>query len=113
MEEVVGYLFNLEVTFTEPKVGLVTDGSGDAVDVAGLGISAKGLEKKSDAALTYSAPDEQGAVSKKSSKPNGAQRDSASGGAPTGGTRGPGRNAKCPCGSGKKYKLCHGKPDGK
>jgi preprotein translocase subunit SecA len=24
-----------------------------------------------------------------------------------------GRNEKCPCGSGKKYKHCHGKPQGK
>ena len=26
------------------------------------------------------------------------------------GTKEPGRNAPCPCGSGKKYKVCHGRP---
>ena len=25
---------------------------------------------------------------------------------------GVGRNAPCPCGSGKKYKMCHGRPGG-
>jgi preprotein translocase subunit SecA len=26
------------------------------------------------------------------------------------GTKEPSRNAPCPCGSGKKYKVCHGRP---
>ena len=104
MEEVVGYLFNLQVTFQQPQVGLVTDGGGAPVDVVSqAGLSAKGLGGTKSTNLTYTAPDEQGHEEKSSSaaRKNGA----------TGGTRGPGRNAKCPCGSGKKYKFCHGRTD--
>ena len=32
--------------------------------------------------------------------------------APATAAKGPGRNAPCPCGSGKKYKKCHGRPGG-
>lgn len=105
MEEVVGYLFNLQVTFAEPQVGLVTDQSGAAVDVvsqaSGTKVSAKGLGGRKSENLTYSAPDETGHEAKSSGPGRGEG----------GGTRGPGRNAKCPCGSGKKYKACHGRPD--
>ena len=72
-EELVGYLFNVEVN--------VEDESG--------GVEAKGLspaiKPKSD--LRYSAAAEDGGV------------------VATGGTS---RNAPCPCGSGRKYKRCHG-----
>ncbi|MDO4784188.1 MAG: preprotein translocase subunit SecA [Propionibacteriaceae bacterium] len=96
MEEVVGYLFNLEVTLAQPKVGLVTDESGKPVDV-GAAVTAKGLGASAPQdRLTYSAPDETGEAQK-----------TASGSAATG-RRGPGRNSRCYCGSGKKYKACHG-----
>lgn len=96
MEEVVGYLFNLEVTMAQPKVGLVTDESGQPVDVGAV-VTAKGLGGSSSPnRLTYSAPDETGEAHK-----------TASGSAQTG-RRGPGRNSRCYCGSGKKYKACHG-----
>ena len=72
-EEVVGFLFNVEVKVEDSKV------------------EAKGVtqEKKTDE-LRYSAPSETGIVE------TGSSNSSVS------------RNAPCPCGSGKKYKRCHG-----
>ncbi|MFT3886612.1 MAG: preprotein translocase subunit SecA [Arachnia sp.] len=123
MEEVVGFLFNLEVTVRqadeEPTVGVMTDENGEAITVASLteGLSAsdddeddddeddddeppaplaKGLERHAAQNLTYSAPDETGEATK-----SGAQQASAK--------QKVSRNAPCPCGSGKKYKLCHGR----
>lgn len=52
-------------------------------------VEAKGVEPKRAENLSYSAPSEPGGVS-----------------APAAG--GTSRNAPCPCGSGKKYKRCHG-----
>ncbi|PIF02833.1 MAG: preprotein translocase subunit SecA [Propionibacterium sp.] len=94
MEEVVGFLFNIDVEADKPKVGLVTDDDGTPVDFVGQ-LSAKGLEAEKPKNLTYSAPDEQGDKTTSNSMKGK-------------GKRGPGRNAKCPCGSGKKYKNCHG-----
>ena len=107
MEEVVGFLFNLEVTVRPPepelKVGLITGEDGAPIQVpaeqatpAPLG---KGLERKAESALSYSAPDESGEVAQRSAT-TGASADKV------------GRNQPCPCGSGKKYKLCHGRPGG-
>ena len=72
-EEMVGFLFNVEVQ--------VEEGSGD--------VEAKGLtpEVQQPAQLRYSAADEDGTP------------------VASGGTS---RNSPCPCGSGKKYKRCHG-----
>ncbi len=53
--------------------------------------------------LSYSAPDERGAAAK--SDPSVA--DPLTGQVTSGG---PSRNAPCPCGSGRKYKRCHGAP---
>ncbi len=143
MEEVVGFLFNLEVKPqpTEPalNVGLVTDADGSAVGVDSLAESlprkqddaapkqpqpaakpkrkpsvqvpaeepqqelppalAKGLERKADRNLSYSAPDESG-------------QETKTGAAPAQTAQKVGRNQPCPCGSGKKYKMCHGRPGG-
>jgi preprotein translocase subunit SecA len=63
-------------------------------------IRARGLAAATRRPMTYSAPDADGSVSQ------------------SGSTGGPvedpyahvGRNAPCPCGSGKKFKLCHGRP---
>ena len=115
MEEVVGFLFNLEVTVRkqpeEPAVAVVTDDEGEAVTVgdltAGLDTGdaeptdehaplARGLERKADTNLTYSAPDESGEATKSGTK-QATSKGKVS------------RNAPCPCGSGKKYKLCHGR----
>ncbi|MEU4776759.1 SEC-C metal-binding domain-containing protein, partial [Micromonospora sp. NPDC023633] len=42
--------------------------------------------------------------------PAGDTRRAAPGQAEAG--NGPSRNAPCPCGSGRKYKRCHGSPNG-
>jgi len=128
MEEVVGYLFNLEVRVEPavPAVGMVTDAGGAAVTADSLlavgpdsaggtdahkvapiaepgltkrpSLKAKGLEKRKAATpLAYSAPDESGAQTKKGAS---ASDDPYAG---------VGRNALCPCGSGKKFKVCHGR----
>ena len=134
MEEVVGFLFNLEVKVQQP-VGLVPDASGRAVPMSAevldeliasgpeadsLGsivadepavapaatqaasqakarpvVKAKGLGERKQTAVSYSAPSESGEAVQ-----SGASNDDP--------YRGVGRNAPCPCGSGKKFKLCHG-----
>jgi len=72
-EEMVGYLFNVEVS------------------VESDGVAAKGLqENKSTQDLKYTAPSDSGETT----------RDT-----------GVSRNSPCPCGSGKKYKRCHGAPN--
>ncbi|MFM8523105.1 MAG: preprotein translocase subunit SecA [Actinomycetota bacterium] len=72
-EEVVGFLFNVEVKVEDSKV------------------EAKGVEEsKPSENLKYSAPSESGTTKRSSSGSSIS------------------RNAPCPCGSGKKYKRCHG-----
>ncbi|MEJ6577800.1 MAG: preprotein translocase subunit SecA [Actinomycetota bacterium] len=72
-EELVGYLFNVEVSVEEESGGVEARGLSPAI--------------KPQNELRYSAADEDGAV------------------LATGGTS---RNAPCPCGSGRKFKRCHG-----
>ena len=77
-EELVGLLFHVEVNVE------ATDENGAPV------IAAPGLETPEQPAvsqLRYSAADEDGSAVQ-------------SGGTP--------KNAPCPCGSGRKYKRCHG-----
>lgn len=75
-EEVVGFLFNVEVKVEDSKV------------------EAKGVEEsKRQENLRYSAPSETGTSEK------------------SGANSGISRNAPCPCGSGKKYKRCHGESE--
>ena len=75
-EEVVGFLFNVEVKVEDSKV------------------EAKGVEEsKRQENLRYSAPSETGTTEK------------------SGANSGISRNAPCPCGSGKKYKRCHGESE--
>lgn len=83
-EESVGYLFNVEVQVEE-----------DA-DTATPEIAAKGLGAAPAAQLLYSAPTETGGVTTKVADAAGESTTN--------------RNAPCPCGSGKKYKRCHGDP---
>jgi len=149
MEEVVGFLFNLDVQVEPaPAVGLVPDAQGRAIemnqaavaeliasgpDPDGPGVEthrlpveapepaspaapaaasaatpvaaparptlkAKGLGQRSTRPVTYSAPSESGTTS--------TTRAGDDDGDPYAGI---GRNAPCPCGSGKKYKMCHGR----
>jgi preprotein translocase subunit SecA len=159
MEEVVGYVFHLDVEVQEaPQVGVVTDSDGQAVQIGsgqiGAGrtdsgsqnghdhgrhlvesgpdpdgpgvavhaveedepeatslleepiaapqIRAKGLagQTGSRTPLSYSAPAEDGSVTTASKTANNADDPYAN----------VGRNAPCPCGSGKKFKMCHGRP---
>jgi preprotein translocase subunit SecA len=156
MEEVVGYIFHLEVEVQEtPAVGVVTDSDGQAVrigasrtqagtrnghdrasrqlvesgpDPDGPGVAvhsvgdeepepaavgeertptrpqvkAKGLAGQSGARapLSYSAPAEDGSVKTAREAASKAANPYAN----------VGRNAPCPCGSGKKFKMCHGRP---
>ena len=122
-EEAVGFLFNLQVTVEEAP----------APEVAGVGaapvkLSGKGLtpQRPRQQPLVYSAPTIDGeagtgaAVMVQDAPALGISR--AGGGSP--GVQaanrrpapgqvigsGPSRNAPCPCGSGKKYKRCHGAP---
>jgi preprotein translocase subunit SecA len=156
MEEVVGYVFHLDVEVQEtPLVGVVADSDGHPItigagrtdagspngqDRAGIHlvesgpdpdgpgvavhpvdddesepaipveeaiaarpqVKAKGLagQTGSRTPLSYSAPAEDGSVQRAGKTPSKADNPYAN----------VGRNAPCPCGSGKKFKMCHGRP---
>jgi preprotein translocase subunit SecA len=115
-EESVGYLFNIEVQVPDGESEAATEpvavdgaaptdqiAAAPAADRPAPQLSAKGLDghARSDN-LQYSAPTLDSAESAKS----GATTATATAG------NEPGRNAPCPCGSGKKYKRCHGAPAG-
>ena len=137
-EEAVGLIFHVDVQVDQPTTpevatapqhvsdmfgGLAgSDGSGDGtqepdfapsdaprVEVAGVGVE----RPRQPAQLHYTAPSESGEV---------VERDVASGARSNGSGASGGvaglsaeqlantpRNASCPCGSGKKFKMCHGK----
>ncbi|RYP88412.1 preprotein translocase subunit SecA [Nocardioides guangzhouensis] len=110
-EESVGFLFNLQVEFeeeTDEEADVVAEA--EAVAAAAeeerreaLRIKAKGLEApKQPQNLSYSGPDEGGDATAQGGTVTTADDPFA----------GVGRNADCPCGSGKKYKKCHGAPGG-
>jgi preprotein translocase subunit SecA len=95
-EESVGYVFNLEVQVEDEAV------ADDAGGEHHHEVVAKGLEApKRPTQVQYSAPTLDGDTS---GGPQAATKNSDSeyGDVP--------RNAPCPCGSGKKYKRCHGDP---
>jgi len=125
-EESVGYLFNIEVEVEEqpppaPAVGAkpvavaatatdtakAEESAEEAAEAEGEPaeaqetptIRAKGLEKPKPKKLDYSAPtvDGEGGVEVRSEE----VKDEYAG---------VGRNEPCPCGSGKKFKRCHGDP---
>ncbi|GAA1791193.1 preprotein translocase subunit SecA [Nocardioides hankookensis] len=114
-EESVGFLFNLDVQVEEEPEGEV-DFEVEAEEVAEPmarvlpsaeqpsaqpAIRAKGLERAAAPQnLSYSAPSEDGEAEVVTAA---AAEDEFSK---------VGRNDKCPCGSGKKYKMCHGRPGG-
>ncbi|TWG95142.1 preprotein translocase subunit SecA [Nocardioides sp. J9] len=135
-EETVGFLFNLEVqveeeeeefhyhadgsrhagpmhegAFAEPPVGVVQGGvSLDKIageldgGAARPKVRAKGLDTpKQPQNLAYSAPDETG---HEEVRGGGTVTNAGDEYADVG------RNALCPCGSGKKFKRCHGAPGG-
>ncbi|MEO7981023.1 MAG: SEC-C metal-binding domain-containing protein, partial [Sporichthyaceae bacterium] len=92
-EESVGYVFNIEVQVDEAEDG----GDGEAHEMV-----AKGLEApRRPAQLQYTAPtvdgDPNAAPQTVRNDPGDVYADVP-------------RNAPCPCGSGKKFKRCHGDP---
>jgi preprotein translocase subunit SecA len=117
--EVVGYLFNLEVQVDEEEAepeeeavepmrqplpaadGQATDGHPDGHHAPQ--IRAKGLQRpQAPQKLTYAGPTETGEVEQRGQTVSNADDPYAE----------IGRNALCPCGSGKKFKKCHGAPGG-
>ena len=78
-EEVAGFLFNVKVTVSH-------DHEDEELEVVVAGADEPVQQK-----LSYSAPSETGEVAKTANS-----------------SAGPSRNSACPCGSGKKYKRCHG-----
>jgi len=120
-EESAGFLYNLEIHVAEPAVeeAPAAEAPADeapareatAVKVAATsapGLVAKALDAPARRSpLQYSAPsvdgDSSGAVTSSAVKQAVSIADD--------GKTFPGtpRNGQCPCGSGKKYKLCHGK----
>jgi preprotein translocase subunit SecA len=136
-EEVVGFLFNLEVQVEEapaPPPVIDTQAARLLPSTKPVEIRAKGLGRPSQPqALSYSSPTIDGAAGsgavmfeqapalgiggEQPTRPTGPQSARAAGQkAPAPGqvvgSGGPSRNAPCPCGSGKKYKRCHGAPAG-
>jgi preprotein translocase subunit SecA len=106
-EESVGFLFNVEVEVQQPAAEEPAEAVEDAPAIAAPvverpapALNAKGLQSGSRSDnLQYSAPTLDATEPEKG----------ATGGAAVSGGE-PGRNAPCPCGSGKKYKRCHGAP---
>ena len=73
------------------------------------------LMQSSMGALTYSGPSEDGSATVKRGDGSAVAGSSGAAAKPEAdGTTFPGtaKNSPCPCGSGKKYKLCHGKNEG-
>ena len=98
-EESVGFLFNVEVEVQQPAVEEPVLAA-PVVERSAPALTAKGLQMSSRSDnLQYSAP------TLDATEPEKA----ATGGAAVSSGE-PGRNAPCPCGSGKKYKRCHGAP---
>ncbi len=124
-EESVGFLFNLEVSVeededeveeevAEPLRAEVPTASASAAAATATReapqIRARGLEKaKAPSKLTYSGPEE-------GVGPVGDDNVAAVRSTPASNADDPfataGRNEECPCGSGKKFKKCHGAPGG-
>ncbi len=107
-EESVGYLFNLEVQ-VEAEAPTEAVEAGPALAQAAAAshdhpaIKARGLEApKQPSGLAYSAPSETGDAEVRGAAAAAADDIFV----------GVSRNADCPCGSGKKYKKCHGAPGG-
>jgi preprotein translocase subunit SecA len=107
-EESVGYLFNVDVQVAAPsepdEEELVESGPVEPGQAAAPQISARGLAAQDQPrGLAYSAPTVDG--------------DTAAGGGVEVATEDAddpyahvGRNEPCPCGSGRKFKRCHGDP---
>ena len=97
-EESVGYVFNLEVQVDEAE----------ADEGAPHEMVAKGLDApRRPVQLQYTAPTVDGDQAAGDDAPTTVRNDMPAPGADFGDVP---RNAPCPCGSGKKFKRCHGDP---
>jgi preprotein translocase subunit SecA len=96
-EESVGYVFNLEVQ-VEDNGATHNDGADAPHEVVAKGLDAP----RRPAQLQYTAPTVDGDPNAAPSSTVRNETSSEYAGTP--------RNAPCPCGSGKKYKRCHGDP---
>ncbi|MBB6350786.1 preprotein translocase subunit SecA [Nonomuraea muscovyensis] len=97
-EDSVGFLFNIEVEVQQNPIVEEED----AAVAETRSIIARGLRgPQRPAELEYTAPGEQGEVEHTRVRTTAEER------AAYGNVE---RNAPCPCGSGKKYKRCHGDP---
>ncbi|MCW2753332.1 MAG: secA, partial [Marmoricola sp.] len=126
-EETVGFLFNLEIQLETDEAPVdveIPDGmeiepgheghdhapilrpvggeAAAAAERAAVNFRAKGLDApRAPQNLTYAGPSEDGEVEFKGQTVSNADDPYAN----------VGRNEQCPCGSGKKYKQCHGAPN--
>ncbi|NUP64124.1 MAG: preprotein translocase subunit SecA [Nonomuraea sp.] len=97
-EDSVGFLFNLEVEVQENPI-VEEEDAAVAETRSIISTALRGPQRPAE--LEYSAPGEQGEVEHTRVRTTSAER------AAYGNVE---RNAPCPCGSGKKYKRCHGDP---
>ncbi|GAA0396217.1 protein translocase subunit SecA [Acrocarpospora corrugata] len=102
-EESVRWLFNVQIEVQENPISYESgEAEGDTAVAEASSIIAKALRRPSKPAeMIYSAPGEGGEVEVNRVRSTPEQR------AAYGNVE---RNAPCPCGSGKKYKRCHGDP---
>ncbi len=100
-EESVGYLFNLEVEVQDNPIVEEVAAVDANVTEAGAIISKALRRPQRPTEMIYSAPGESGEVEQTRVRTTAEER------AAYGNVE---RNAPCPCGSGKKYKRCHGDP---
>ncbi|MDH2427863.1 preprotein translocase subunit SecA [Sphaerisporangium sp. TRM90804] len=99
-EESAGYLFNLEVEVQDNPI--VEEAAQDAATGEVGSIISKALRRpQRPTEMIYTAPGETGEVEQTRVRTTAEER------AAYGNVE---RNAPCPCGSGKKYKRCHGDP---
>ena len=120
-EEAVGFLFNLEVTVEEEdedeveeevaeplRAEVPTASASAAAAREAPHIHARGLEgARQPQRLTYSGREE--GVGEVGDDNASVHTTASNADDPYAGV---GRNAECPCGSGKKFKKCHGAPGG-
>jgi preprotein translocase subunit SecA len=101
-EEAVGYLFNVEVQIEEAPAAIeISPEAAAATAAAHPQVKAKGLgDPEPLRNLSYAGPTEDGEV------------EVTHEAGPADPYENTGRNDKCPCGSGKKFKQCHGAPGG-
>jgi len=136
-EEAVGFFFkvNIQIVEPEPEQDVVLDPTAARLlpEAKPVEFTTKGVGGYKPNNLQYSSPEIDGEAgsgrpvvesapalgigrSAPASRPgpqspmNAGAKAAAPGQAVGGGS--PSRNAPCPCGSGKKYKRCHGAPEG-